>query len=140
MMVRKTLMLAALAAAALPAGAFAQAKCEIDDGKPNQVKDARNALVTAGLVAKPEEKKKQLMKAVSLLTSPQANSNQVGRNWLKSQQDINTVLVDLLFQLVDLFVVGDCVCANIIVPIEQALHGPFQAALGQASHHEDIVA
>jgi hypothetical protein len=28
MMVRKTFMLAALAAAALPAGAFAQAKCE----------------------------------------------------------------------------------------------------------------
>ncbi|HUQ79555.1 MAG TPA: hypothetical protein VM076_00385 [Gemmatimonadaceae bacterium] len=82
MMVRKTLMLAALAAAALPAGAFAQAKCEIDDGKPNQVKDARNALVTAGLIGKPEEKRKQLMKAVSLLTSPQANANQVGRNWL----------------------------------------------------------
>jgi tetratricopeptide (TPR) repeat protein len=82
MMVRKTFMLAALAAAALPAGAFAQAKCEIDDGKPNQLKDARNALVTAGLVAKPDEKKKQLMKAVGLITSPQANANPVGRNWL----------------------------------------------------------
>jgi len=82
MMVRKTFMLAAFAAAALPAGVFAQAKCEIDDGKPNQLKDARNALVTAGLVAKPEEKKKQLMKAVGLITSPQANANPVGRNWL----------------------------------------------------------
>ena len=53
MMVRKTFMLAALTAA-LPAGAFAQAaaaKCEIDDGKPNELKDARTALVTAGMVA-----------------------------------------------------------------------------------------
>ena len=84
MMVRKTFMLAALAAA-LPAGAFAQAaaaKCEIDDGKPNELKDARTALVTAGLVAKPEEKKKQLAKAIGLVTSPKANANQVGRNWL----------------------------------------------------------
>ena len=84
MMVRKTFMLAALAAA-LPAGAFAQAaaaKCEIDDGKPNELKDARTALVTAGLVAKPEEKKKQLSKAIGLVTSPKANANQVGRNWL----------------------------------------------------------
>ena len=85
MMVPKTFMLAAFAAAALPAGAFAQAaqaKCEIDDGKPNELKDARTALVTAGLVAKPEEKKKQLGKAISLVTSPKANANQVGRNWL----------------------------------------------------------
>jgi len=84
MMVRKTFMLAALAAA-LPAGAFAQAaaaKCEIDDGKPTELKDARTALVTAGLVAKPEEKKKQLAKAIGLVTGPKANANQVGRNWL----------------------------------------------------------
>jgi tetratricopeptide (TPR) repeat protein len=84
MMVRKTFMLAALAAAAVPAVVRAQAaaKCEIDDGKPKQVKEARDALVTAGIIGKPEEKKKQMMKAVSLLTNPQANANQVGRNWL----------------------------------------------------------
>jgi tetratricopeptide (TPR) repeat protein len=82
MTVRKTFLLAALAAGAVPSIALAQAKCEVDEGKPNQVKDARNALVTSGLVAKPEEKKKQLTKAVSLLTSPQANQNPVGRNWL----------------------------------------------------------
>ena len=75
MMVRKTFVFAALAAAVLPASARAQAKCEIDDGKPNQVKDARTALVTAGLVGKPEEKKKQLTKAVGLLTTAQANAN-----------------------------------------------------------------
>lgn len=85
MMVRKTFMLAALTAAAVPAVLRAQApaaKCEIDDGKPNQLKDARTALVTAGLVGKPDEKKKQLTKAIGLLTKPEANANQVGRNWL----------------------------------------------------------
>jgi hypothetical protein len=83
MMVRKTFMLAALAAAAVPAVLHAQAaKCDIDDGKPKQVKEARDALVTAGILGKPDEKKKQLSKAVGLLTNPQANANQVGRNWL----------------------------------------------------------
>jgi tetratricopeptide (TPR) repeat protein len=86
MMVRKTFTFAVLAAAALPAYAMAQAaaaaKCEIDDGKPNQLKDARTALVTAGLVGKPEEKKKQITKAINLLTTQQANANPVGRAWL----------------------------------------------------------
>jgi len=85
MMVRKTFMLAALAAAAVPGVGRAQAaaaKCEIDDGKPKQVKDARDALVTAGIIGKPEEKKKQMAKAIGLLTNPQANANDVGRNWL----------------------------------------------------------
>lgn len=83
MMVRKTFLHAALAAAALPGIAGAQApKCEIEEAKPNQLKDARTALVTAGLVGKPEEKKKQITKAIGLLTSPKANENQVGRNWL----------------------------------------------------------
>ena len=82
MMVRNTFVLAVLAAAASPALALAQAKCEIDDGKPKQVKEARDALVTAGLLGKPDEKKKQLIKATGLLTSPAANANPVGRNWL----------------------------------------------------------
>jgi tetratricopeptide (TPR) repeat protein len=81
-MVRKTFMVAALAAGVLPGVMRAQAKCDIDDGKPGQVKDARNALVTAGLIGKPDEKKKQITKAVALLTTPQANANPVGRNWL----------------------------------------------------------
>ena len=82
MMARKTFMHVALVASLAPAFAGAQAKCEIDDGKPKQVKDARDALVTSGLLGKPEEKKKQLLKAMGLVTSPQANANQVGRNWL----------------------------------------------------------
>jgi tetratricopeptide (TPR) repeat protein len=84
MMVRQTFMIAALAVGALPGMIRAQApaKCEIDDSKPGQVKDARNALVTAGLIGKPDDKKKQITKAIGLLTTPQANANAVGRNWL----------------------------------------------------------
>jgi len=84
MIVRRTFMVAALAVGALPGMVRSQApaKCEIDDGKPGQVKDARNALVTAGLIGKPDEKKKQIAKAIGLLTTPQANANAVGRNWL----------------------------------------------------------
>ena len=54
MMARKTFMHVALVASLAPAFAGAQAKCEIDDGKPKQVKDARDALVTSGLLGKPE--------------------------------------------------------------------------------------
>jgi predicted Zn-dependent protease len=82
-MVRKTFMVAAIVAGVVPVVARAQAaKCEIEEGKPNQVKDARNALVTAGLIGKPDEKKKQVAKALGLLTTPQAASNPVGRSWL----------------------------------------------------------
>jgi len=84
MMVRQTFMVAVLAVGALPGISRAQApaKCEIDDGKPGQVKDARNALVTAGLLGKPDDKKKQITKAIGLLTTPQAATNAVGRSWL----------------------------------------------------------
>jgi tetratricopeptide (TPR) repeat protein len=85
MMDRTRILHVALAVSLLPAIAGAQAaaaKCEIDDGKPKQLKDARDALVTSGLITKPEDKKKQLLKAVGLVTSPQANANPVGRNWL----------------------------------------------------------
>jgi tetratricopeptide (TPR) repeat protein len=82
MTVRKTFLLAAFAAGVAPGAAFAQAKCEIEEGKPNQVKDARNELVKAGLVAKPEEKRKLIAKSVGLLNTQQANQNPVGRNWV----------------------------------------------------------
>src|SRR5678816_3034882 len=84
MMVRQTFMIAALTVGALSGivSAQAPAKCEIDEGKPGQVKGARDALVTAGLIGKPDDKKKQITKAIGLLTTPQANANAVGRNWL----------------------------------------------------------
>jgi len=58
-----------LALAVRPVTAVAQAKCEIDEKKPNQVKDASNALAKASLpIGKPEDKIKNITQAVSLLT------------------------------------------------------------------------
>ena len=34
------------------------------------------------MLGKPDDKKKQITKAIGLLTTPQANANAVGRNWL----------------------------------------------------------
>ena len=85
MMVRKTSLVAALAVGALRRRSrqTAAAKCEIDDRASRaELRTRRTALVTAGLVGKPDEKKKQITKAIGLLTTPQANANQVGRNWL----------------------------------------------------------
>ena len=59
---------------------------------------------------------------------------------MKSQQQIDSVLVDLLFQLIDLLVVGDRIRAKIVVSLEQAFDRAIEAALGQASHHENVVA
>src|SRR5205085_1226433 len=64
---------------------------------------------------------------------------QIGRNWLKAQQNIHAVLVDLLLHLVDLFVVGDCSRGNIVVAIDQTLHCPLQTTLSEPSHHEHVV-
>ena len=43
-----------LALALHPVPAMAQAKCEVDEKKPNQVKDASNALAKASLPCVPE--------------------------------------------------------------------------------------
>src|SRR4030095_16117495 len=68
------------------------------------------------------------------------NAAQIGRNGLKAQQNVNAVLVDLFLQLIDFFVIGDCMSANVIVAIDQTLHCPFQTALSQPRHHEHVVA
>ena len=62
-------------------------------------------------------------------------ATQIRRDRLKSQQDVHAVLVDLFFQLIDLFVISDGVCAKIIVSLEQALNCAIQTALGQSSHY-----
>jgi predicted Zn-dependent protease len=86
MTVRQTFLLVALNVAAAPgvmhAQAPAAAKCEIDDGKPGEVKNARDALVTAGILPKADDKKKQYIKAIGLVTSPKAAANPVGKNWI----------------------------------------------------------
>ena len=57
-----------------------QSACQIDENKPNQIKDARNALVKAQLVS---DKQKQLAEAVKLLTKDvEKIGNPVGRNWV----------------------------------------------------------
>lgn len=62
----------ALALALRPASAVAQAKCEIDEKKPNQVKDAATALVKVTLpIGKSADKIKSIMTAVTLLTKDQ---------------------------------------------------------------------
>lgn len=61
-----------LALALRPATAAAQAACTIDEKKPNQVKDAANALTKADLpIGKPEDKRKAMLQAVTLLTKDQ---------------------------------------------------------------------
>lgn len=61
-----------LALAFRPATAAAQAACEIDEKKPNQVKDAASALTKADLpIGKPEDKRKAMLQAVTLLTKDQ---------------------------------------------------------------------
>src|SRR5216684_415410 len=47
---------------------------------------------------------------------------------------------DLFFQLVDLFVIRDRVCAKIIVALQQTFDRAIKTALGQTGHHQDIVA
>ena len=64
---------------------------------------------------------------------------QIGSDRLKAKQDIDPILVDLFFQLIDFFVIRDRVCAKVVVAIEQTFHGAVEAALGQARHHEDVV-
>src|SRR5438309_1017918 len=65
---------------------------------------------------------------------------QIRRHRLEPQQHVDAVLVDLLFQLVDLFVVGDCGGAKIIVSLQQSLDRAVEGALGQARHHQHVVA
>ncbi len=68
-MTRFRFSLAWALALALPSvTAGAQARCEIDEKKPNQVKDAANALAKVALpIGKPEDKRKSLQQAVTLL-------------------------------------------------------------------------
>ncbi len=75
---------AAVALAVAAATAGAQAKCEIEDGKPGQLKDARDALVKASVIGSTENKTKELSKAIKLVTQnpEKLGNNTVGRNWV----------------------------------------------------------
>ncbi len=76
----------AFALALSPLPALAQGKCEIDEKKPNQVKDAANALAKVALpIGKPEDKIKSIQQAVGLLTKDQDKiiaANALGRSYV----------------------------------------------------------
>ena len=78
---RSALVVFALGAVATAARGQA-APCTIDEGKPAQVKDARNDLVKAEIMgAKPEEQKKLLTNVVRrMTTAPETITNVPGRN------------------------------------------------------------
>ena len=65
---------------------------------------------------------------------------QIGRDRLKTQEQIDPILVDLLFELIDLLVVGDRDRAQLVIALQQSVDGAIEAALRQARHHEDVVA
>ena len=65
----------------------------------------------------------------------------IGRDRLKTQQQFDSILVDLFFQLIDFFVVGNgkarrSSSSRSIKPLECAV----EAALGLTRHHHDVVA
>jgi tetratricopeptide (TPR) repeat protein len=91
---RTTIPLALLVALVLPR-AGAQAECRIDEGRPGEVKDARNAIVTRELTGSPEDKKKNFVRAVSLLTRPaeRFKANMIGRNFFLGRALVNLAIL-----------------------------------------------
>ena len=68
------------------------------------------------------------------------HSPQIGRDRLKPEQQIDPVLVDLLFELIDFFVVGDRNRAKLVIALEETSDCAVEAALRQARHQEDVIA
>lgn len=82
---------AMLVAAALPARAQADA-CPIDVNRPGEVRDANKALDTYEMIGKPEDKRKNFVRAVTLVTRDPAKvrANQNGANMI-----LGRALIDL---------------------------------------------
>jgi tetratricopeptide (TPR) repeat protein len=89
---------AALVIALGPMSALAQAKCDIDEKKPNQVKDASGALTRAELpMGKPEDKLNFMKQAVTLLTKDAdkiAAANPIGRQWILGRAYADLIAAD----------------------------------------------
>lgn len=83
---RTTAVASALALGMVAPWAGAQqaaAKCDIDFGKPNPIKDANVAITTAGLIGKPADRHKKVVDAIKQLTgNAQASSNPSARGML----------------------------------------------------------
>jgi tetratricopeptide (TPR) repeat protein len=87
-----SLALSLLAAAVVPAMGQGAAACQIDYGKPGQVKDANKQVETNEIIGKPEDKRKAFIRAVTLLTKEpeKVRANQVAANMV-----LGRALIDL---------------------------------------------
>ena len=65
---------------------------------------------------------------------------QIDRHRLEAQQQFDAVLIHLLFEQIDLLVVGDHLVAQLAIALEQPAEGPLQIALRQARHHQHVLA
>ncbi len=95
MTVTRTSALVALLVVSSASRLVAQAACAIDDGKPNQVKDARNAIVKAELLGKPEDKMKAFSDAIGKLTNPKDEAKVVTANALGRQMVLGRALANI---------------------------------------------
>jgi len=58
---------------------------------------------------------------------------------MKSDHDLDALFVDLFFQYVHLFVVGDGEVTESAIPLQKTLNRVFEQPLGKAGHHKGIV-
>ncbi len=92
---RKSTLVALLVVASASRLAAQAAACAVDDGKPGQVKDARNAIVKAELLGKPEDKMKAFVEAVAKLTNPKDEAKVVAANALGRQMVLGRALANI---------------------------------------------
>ena len=95
MTVIRTSALVALLVAGSALRLVAQSACTIDDGKPGQVKDARNAIVKAELLGKPEDKMKAFSDAIGKLTNPKDEAKIVTANAMGRQMVLGRALANI---------------------------------------------
>ncbi|HSA55990.1 MAG TPA: FxLYD domain-containing protein [Gemmatimonadaceae bacterium] len=93
---RTTSFAAVLVATAAASAAGQEGACRIDYGRPGQVKDARNAVLTTEVANRPpEEARKNYARAVTLLTREpdRLRSNMIGRNAVLGHALVNLALL-----------------------------------------------
>ncbi|MEP7345074.1 MAG: hypothetical protein ABI877_07400 [Gemmatimonadaceae bacterium] len=95
MTVTRKSALVALLVVASTSRLAAQEACAIDDGKPGQVKDARNAIVKAELLGKPEDKMKAFSEAIGKLTNQKDEAKIIAANALGRQMVLGRALANI---------------------------------------------
>ena len=58
---------------------------------------------------------------------------------MKPDHDLDALFVDLLFQHIHLFVIGDGEITERAIPLQKTLNRVFEQPLGKAGHHKGIV-